>query len=331
MKNKIISITIVITLIVLSSFKIADDIITRLGMEHKNAQYSIVQNIIGRFSSGPMETYGEDDSGNPSTKFNAFQIPYAKLLKNVIAGDKAEAAKELSEYVRNYVNSEEFMIAYTFLKEDAMPLKDMGSNLTTLRGNKIVFEKNIRNYKTDTKYVAEQQILMDENQKQIDKLVEASKGSFPGKDAWEKTYPVDPTIIIKKRLQEYLQIAATVDFNAKLTAHDSYKVQIFVNPAYEKKSYKWKAIFRAGKEVNDVVTPFVKEWLNGEIIAANKIKMTDNTSGPDNNNQSNTYQSKTILANNPSSPSTDSIAKPVKEKKSLFNKIKSKVKDVINK
>ena len=60
------------------------------------------------------------------------------------------------------------MTEYNIIKEDAMPLVDMGSNLSTLRKSKIVFEKNIKNYKTDTKYVAEQQQKMDENQKQID-------------------------------------------------------------------------------------------------------------------------------------------------------------------
>ncbi|MHB1196618.1 MAG: hypothetical protein ACYC0A_07235 [Lutibacter sp.] len=170
--------------------------------------------------------------------------------------------------------------------------------------------------------------MLDNDQKSIDALIAASKKPFPNKEFWEKIYPADPAVMVKERLQEYLKLVATVDFNAQLTG--SGKMKKFVNPAYEKKSLKWKAIFRAGKEVNDVVTAFVKEWMKGDIIAANKIKMPDNTSGPENNNQSNTYQSKTILANNPSSPSTDSIAKPVKEKKSLFNKIKSKVKDVIN-
>ena len=50
---------------------------------------------------------------------------------------------------------------------------------------------------------------------------------------------------------------------------------IFVNPDYEKKSKKWKAIYRAGKEVNDAVTAFVKDWLKGEIIADVKTKMPD--------------------------------------------------------
>lgn len=167
MKSKNVIITLIFIAVAATAFKVTDDIITRLGMEQQNARCIIVHNIIGRFSSGPMESYREDDSGSASSD-NAFQLPYAKLLKDVIAGDKVEAAKDLSKYVRNYVNSEEFMTEYNIIKEDAMPLVDMGSNLSTLRKSKIVFEKNIKNYKTDTKYVAEQQQKMDENQKQID-------------------------------------------------------------------------------------------------------------------------------------------------------------------
>ena len=328
MKRKNVVLALVFILVAVTAFKIADDIVARLGMDHRYAQSTILQNIIGRFSSGPMESYREDDSGSASSD-NSFKIPYAKLLKDVIAGDKVETAKDLSKYVRNYVNSEEFMAEYNMLKEDAMPLVDMGSSLSTLRKNKIVFEKNIRNYKTDTKYVAEQQKQMDENQKQLDKLVEAAKKPFPGKEMWEQAYPANPSAIIKKRLQEYLQIVATVDFNAKLTAPDKYKITKFVNPAYEKKSDKWKAIFRAGKDVNDVVIPFVKEWLSGEIIAANKIKMTENASTVKNNNQTNNNQTKVKSVNNSETTSTDSTAKPVKEKKSILNKLKDKTKGII--
>lgn len=92
---------------------------------------------------------------------------------------------------------------------------------------------------------------------------------------------------------------------------------------------KWKAIFRAGKEVNDVVTPFVKEWLSGEIIAANKIKMSNNVVTSKNNNQTNNNKTITKPVNNPSVSSTDSTAKPVREKKSILNKIKDKTKGII--
>ncbi len=264
-----------------TAFKVADDIITRLGMQQETARYYFINNLVGRFDNGPMELGSE--GGDPNSVYNqlkSFRLPYARTLKNVIEGDKAAAAAEMCDYVKKYVNSDEFIENYNNARSAAMPLTDRGSTLADLRKNKIVFEKNINNYKTDTKYVAEQQKLMEENQKRMDALIEAAKKPFPGKEAWEKAYPADPSGILKKRLQEYLQLAASVDFAAKLTEPDKYKIKKFVNPVYEKKSLKWKAIYRAGKEVNDVVSAFVKEWLKGEIIAKEKTKMAGNPATP---------------------------------------------------
>jgi hypothetical protein len=332
MKKRTLTILAIAACLAAAAFKIADDIITRLGMQQQNAQQHIINNLVGRFSTGPISS-GED--GNPNSLYSqsqSFKMPWAKMLPDIISGDKAGAAKELCDYVKRYINSEEFITQYDKAREDAMPLEDKGATLATLKGNNIVFEKNINNYKTDTKYVAEQQKLKDENQKRIDAMLEAAKKSFPGKDIWEKTYPADPAPLIKKRLQEYLQIAPTVDFTAKLTG--SGKRQIFVNPVYEKKSLKWKAIYRAGKEVNEVVTVFVKEWLKGEIISATKVKMTalTETPAPSGNNKTNGSNPAAATApeatvSTAASPAANNTA--AKPKKSLFNKIKDKTNTVI--
>jgi hypothetical protein len=268
MKKKL-SISILALAVVFSAFKLVDDIITRLGMQQQNAQWHIIRNFVGRFDTGPIELGVEDGPANSVYKqLQSFRIPTAKLLPSIISGDKAGAAKDLCEYVKKYINSPEFTVEYAKLREDAMPLTERGMSLATLRRNSEVHRLNIKNYPNDTKYVAEQQKKLDENEKSLNTLLEAAKKPFPGKEAWTKLYPQDPAVMIKARLQEYLQIAATVDFNAKLTG--TGKKQTFINAAYEKKSLKWKAIYRAGKEVNDVVIAFVKEWLKGEIIS--KIK-----------------------------------------------------------
>ena len=57
------------------------------------------------------------------------------------------------------------MTQYYAQRENAMPLTANGTSLSTLKGNKIVHQKNINNYKTDTKYVAEQQKELDETKK----------------------------------------------------------------------------------------------------------------------------------------------------------------------
>ena len=339
MKRKIVMFYAVLLAIAATSFKIVDDIITRLGMQQRSAQMDILNNVVGSFSTSPMDLSEEDNSQSLSMQRKSFQIPYVSTLASIIKGDKAAAAKDLCDYVKKYINSEEFITDYNNRREESMPLTDKGSSLSYLKKNKIMYEKNINNYKTDTKYVAEQQKLMDENQTRIDVLVEESKKPFPGKDKWEKAYPVDPAVLVKKKLQEYLTLVATVDFNATLSAYENKKV--FTNPAYEKKSLKWKGIYRAGKEVNDVLTAFVKDWMKGEIIAKEKNKMTEKTSTETNLNQNNTSQVKTsdkqtttnqnntIKVNSPATNSTDSTATSDKEKKSLFKKLKDKSNSII--
>jgi len=335
MKKKSIVIIFLLGAIVASAIKVADDIIERLGLQQKFVQENIVRNLVGRLSYEPMADY---DNGDNQENFRLPYIPAPKLA-TILTGDKAAAARELCEYVKKYINSEEFVTEYLKQRESAMPLRDNGASLGTLNNNKIVHQKNISNYKTDTKYVAEQQKELDEVQRRIDALMEAAKKPFPGKANWEKKYPLDPSVVVKKRLQEYLQLAATVDFNAAITPPDKYRVKKFVNPVYEKKSNKWKAIYRAGKEVNDVVTAFVKDWLKGEIVAANKIKMTADipatTPAATNSSSNNTKTAETVMTPNTSNktqetPKTESnntkpATEPAKQKNSLLKKVKGKI------
>ena len=327
MKKKLILVIFLLGTLIVSAIKIADDIIKRLGMEAKTAQSYIMANLIGRHENGPMN----DDRIRKS-----FDIPYMRLLPSIIAGNKTESVKELCVYIKSYVNSEEFIKDYNNRKEDAMPLKDNnGRNITSLKKDKAVIEKNIKNYITDTKYVAEQQKLLDETQKGIDQIIANSKKTFPEKDKWEKLYPANPEIFIRQRLQEYLELVTTVDFNATLADPDKYRKRVFVNPVYEKKNSKWKACYRAGKEVNEVVTAFVKEWLKGEIISANKTSMAEpiekerkgtvissekESEKKETDNQTSTTTNRTTT--NPETPDNT-----VKEKKSILNKVKKVIKN----
>ncbi len=197
------------------------------------------------------------------------------MLPSIITGDKTGAAKELCAYMRNYINSEEFMASYTSLKEANMPLTDQdGNKLYMLKQNLETVELNIRNYPNDAPYVAEQTAYKKKYQAGIDYINETSKTDFPKRDVWEKVYPSNPEILVKQRLEEYLALVKTVDFDARLTEPDAYNIRKFANPAYEKKDKKWKACYRAGKEVNAVVTEYVTEWLKGDIMSAQKTKMT---------------------------------------------------------
>lgn len=74
----------------------------------------------------------------------------------------------------------------------------------------------------------------------------------------EKKYPSDPREMIRKRLQEFLDLSATVDFDATTVSGR------FENPAYEAKSNQWKMCYRAGKPVVEAARAEAQAWL-GEL------------------------------------------------------------------
>lgn len=87
--------------------------------------------------------------------------------------------------------------------------------------------------------------------KMIDKAID--KQMNKGED--DKKYPADPAELIKKRLQSFLDISATVDFDATLNGEQ------FANPENEKKSDQWKMCYRAGKTVIAAAREEVELWL----------------------------------------------------------------------
>jgi hypothetical protein len=79
---------------------------------------------------------------------------------------------------------------------------------------------------------------------------------------WEEQYPSDPNVVVKKRLEEFLDETEDVDYDAELV--ESYGKMRFADKPYERKSAQWKLAFRAGKETTEKARAFAKEWL-GEL------------------------------------------------------------------
>ena len=71
----------------------------------------------------------------------------------------------------------------------------------------------------------------------------------------DNRYPADPQELIKKRLEEFLEISATVDFDAEMRG------RMFADPKYESKDDKWKMCYRAGREVVGAARDEAKKWL----------------------------------------------------------------------
>ena len=76
---------------------------------------------------------------------------------------------------------------------------------------------------------------------------------------WKQDYPDDPKPVVVKRLREFLQLSADVDFAARLKTTEGHSV--FENPAYQAKSSQWKMCFRAGREATTAARAAVQAWL----------------------------------------------------------------------
>ena len=77
---------------------------------------------------------------------------------------------------------------------------------------------------------------------------------------WEAKYPSNHLLYVKKRLQEFLNETADIDFDAELVTKNGKKY--FVNRAYESKGNRWKMAFRAGKDVITTARTFVEKWMS---------------------------------------------------------------------
>lgn len=258
-----------VALLCLSASGIVADIIARLGLDHATAKSYLLANVTGSFSA-------DFEVGEA-----AYFFPRIKTLTAIVAGDEVGTAKELCQYVRDYVNSQEFLDEYKHKRTNSKPTYEPepmnAESLESMRSSIVELEAQLTELKKSPAENA-QMIAM------FEPMVDSQKASLaeyedptPNNTKWEKNYPEDPAILVKRKLQDYLELVATVDFEAQLTAPDKYKIRKFVNPAYEEKSTHWKVCYRAGKEVNAEVTAFVKAWLGGEIIAAVKTKSPGET------------------------------------------------------
>ncbi|MGH9410218.1 MAG: hypothetical protein ACRD1V_12275 [Vicinamibacterales bacterium] len=76
---------------------------------------------------------------------------------------------------------------------------------------------------------------------------------------WSKDYPEDSQPLVIRRLHEFLDASADVDFNAQTKGPNH--TGSFLNPAYESKPDRWKLCFRAGKDATTAARTGVQAWL----------------------------------------------------------------------
>ena len=131
------------------------DIFRQLGLETEEAESYIVSNILGG-----------------STSF-----PRTKVMVSLALNKRAEAVKEIGNYIKAYVQTPAFAKEYATTRSDQKPEAPIG-----LYKN----EENMAAYKEDLK-------------------------------RWEAEYPANFNELLKRKLKEFLQLTSDIDYDAKLT------------------------------------------------------------------------------------------------------------------
>jgi len=220
-----------------------------------------------------------------SFMFGYLQFYGARNIKKIAQGDRVAVAKDLLAFTKQYVQSEAFKKEYASNRNASKPIPPPPAKteeqirkekIDEMKADIAKTEKAIKEVQPNLKKIFEDNLkqqqkmlkeFQDPNNKTMKILIQGEKSNHEYKvnrynkemQAWEESMPENPLTLVKKRLQEMLEITKDVDFNAALT--EKYGKKVFVNPTYERKHANWKYAFRAGKELTETVRAFAEKWI----------------------------------------------------------------------
>lgn len=239
------------------------DFLKELGISKQGADEKIKQSILG----GSINVYG------------------LKNVKNILAGNREAIVKDILTYTKQHVQTADFVKSYNELRANYKPQFHKIQTVEEMRQEGVAamqksvkdIEEYIRKADATTKPIFEQSLVEAKKMlkeaenpnnrgyisyaKGYDALVKSNQQGYDKQIAeWEEKYPASQLLFVKKRLQEFLAETEQIDFDAELTIKNGKKV--FVNPAYESKSNRWKMAYRAGKEVIVSSRAFAQQWIS---------------------------------------------------------------------
>jgi len=150
-----------------------------------------------------------------------YGISVTEALRALDGPQRAAVVHGLAAYTRTYVKSAEFKKEYAQAYKNSKP---KGFGLPSIDPGAIA-------------------------RKAADKVQGKSSGG--SSDALDK----NPDVTIRRRLEAFLEMSKTVDFDATLNGRQ------FANPDYEAKPSEWKMCFRAGREATQAAREEAESWL----------------------------------------------------------------------
>ncbi len=211
-----------------------------------------------------------------------------KNAKNISQKDRIAIINQLVAYAKKYVSSPEFKKRYDNDRKMSIPVKPRLQKINVdsikavakkeveeeIKGTEAAanspnskvrnavpyrleaLKKEMKAVEDGTSPRIQQKIKSMEQINQI--YADAYKRDL---EKLERKFPENPQDLIKRRLQDLLNLTAEVDYNAETMVHPKTGWTVFVNPEYEHKSSDWKLAFRAGKETTDIVRAAAQKWL----------------------------------------------------------------------
>lgn len=222
-----------------------------------------------------------------SFSYGAYGGPMSQAWHNLAVPMRVSMVKEIGSFAKAYSKSENFKSHYAEYRENQKPsppepfkgvdvlrkeqqdaltksIKESKETAKTVTGDvKKAVEEAIRQMEAQLKEVNNPNNPM--YSKEVNDMMkqgwdQQNQEYQKGVKAWEEQYPISPNLLIKKRLNYFLELSASVDFSAKVAKGANGKM-IFMNPDYEEKSSDWKLLYRCGKESVDAARGVAKEWL----------------------------------------------------------------------
>jgi hypothetical protein len=240
----------------------ADDFLKQLGISRSDANSRISNSLL----DGSLDFYG------------------IKNLTNIALGNRTAITKDLLLYTRQYLGSPAFIKEYNTLREKNKPVMQVVQTPEEMQKGMIEkskqgianLEASLKKADPSMKSIFEKSLLparkqLQEAEDPNNKMIARYRNGYPTlvKDQqirnqqriaeWEAQFPANHLLFVKQRLQQFLDETKDVDFSAEL--YEKKGIKYFTNPVYERKSDRWKMVFRAGKEVVEPARAFVQEWM----------------------------------------------------------------------
>ena len=216
-----------------------------------------------------------------------FNYPYTELYQSLPVSTRVIFVNEIGAFAKAYTQSQAFKNRYLEERNSIKPAPpeppksaaDLRNEYrNTLQESIENAQSGLNNYSGDIRKGMEEMIAnLKEQLKQVDDpdnsmfgndmdavLQESYKQQLSAYESelkeWEESYPESTDWMIRDRLNYFLELSESVDFNAKLEK-SNYGTTIFVNPDYENMPSDWKLVFRAGRESVEAARKLANQWL----------------------------------------------------------------------